>query len=170
MAERFLVVDHLKLGYEGLFNASELYNLIAEFFFTKHWDWREKLNMEQITPQGKQLHLVLEPWKSATDYYKIIIKMTINMNDVKDVDVEHNGATLRLNQGTVRITFDGIVLADRNDQWTHNPVSWFFTILGQKYFFRDHFRKMEVWVKGDLEDLHGRIKSYLNTFKYTYQS
>ena len=170
MSEAFLVVDHLKLSYEGLFNAAELYNLIAQFFYTKAWDWRESINMEQITPSGKQIHLVLQPWKSATDFYKIIIKMTINMIDIKDVDVEQPGGPLRLNQGTIRMTFDGIVLADRNDHWTKEPFSWFFTVLSQKYFFRDHFRKMEVWVTGDLEDLHGRIKSYLNTFKYTYQS
>ena len=136
MAERFLVVDHLKLSYEGLFNAAELYNVISSFFFTKHWDWKEIINMEQITPTGKQIRLVLEPWKSVTDYYKIIIKMTVNMVDVNDVEVEHEGKTMRLNQGAVRITFDGIVLCDRNNQWTKDIFKWFITICCSTYYSR----------------------------------
>ena len=42
MPERYLVIDRLKLSYEGLFNADELYSLIAQFFYEKGWDWYEK--------------------------------------------------------------------------------------------------------------------------------
>ena len=49
MAERTLVVDHLKFSYEGLFSAPELYNLISSLFFEKGWDWYEKMNEEIIT-------------------------------------------------------------------------------------------------------------------------
>jgi len=170
MSEKFLVVDHLKLGYEGLFNAAEVYNIIASWFFTKHWDWHEEINMERVTPEGKQIHQIFRPWKSVSDYYKIIMHIKVNMIDVKDVEVEHDGQTLRLNQGKLTILFDGYVLADRNDQWTGKPFTWFFTIIANKYFFRNHYQKMETWIKGDVEDLHGRLKTYLNTFKYTYQS
>lgn len=172
MSEKFLIIDHLKVSYEGLFNAAELYNVIASFFFGKHWDWHEKVNMERVTADGRQIYQNFYPWKSVSNYYKIIMGIKIIMADVKEVEVAHEGDTLRLNQGTVRITIDGYVVADRDHEWTGSvmPFRWFFTILGQKYFFRDHFKKMETWLRGDVEDLHGRIKRHLNTFKYTYQS
>lgn len=173
MAERSLVVDHLKFSYDGLFNAAELYNLISSFFFEKGWDWKERLNLEQITPHGKQIRIHLEPWKSVSDYYKLIIDIKLNMNDLKDVEVQHQGQTLRLNQGEVKIIFDGYVVSDRFDRWTKSPKSpfyWFLAVVGQKYFFRDHFARNETWLKSDLEDLYGRIKRYLNVFKYNYQA
>ena len=72
MVERDLVIDHLKFSYEGLFNASELYNLISNWFYDKGWDWYERMNQEQITSAGKQIKLVLEPWKCVSDYYKLV--------------------------------------------------------------------------------------------------
>ncbi|MBI2151942.1 hypothetical protein HYU21_04410 [Candidatus Woesearchaeota archaeon] len=163
MSEKFLIIDHLKLGYKGLFNAAELYNVIASWFFGKGWDWKEAVNMERVTPEGIQIHQVHEPWKSVSDYYKIYMRITLNMIDVKEVEVEFEGKTLRLNQGEVRMTIDGYVVADRNNFWTEQPFLWFFTIISQKYFFKNHFQKFEAWIKGDVEDLHDRVKNYLNT-------
>ena len=167
--ERYLIIDHLKFSYEGLFNASELYNVISTWFFEKGWDWYEKMNQEQITATGKQIWIELEPWKSSTDYYKLIMHIKINMIDIKEVEVEHNGEALRLNQGNVKITFDGYVLSDRKNKWAQKPLYWFLSIVFEKYFFRNHVEKLETWLKSDVDDLYHKIKNYLNVFKYTYQ-
>ncbi len=170
MAERHLIIDHLKFSYEGLFSVSELYSLIVSFFFEKGWDWVEKMNEEQITPQGKQIRLVLEPYKGVTDYHKLIIKMKVNMIDVKEVEVEKKGKKLKLDHGVVRITFDGYVLSDRHGVWEGKPFFWFLSFILEKYFYRRHFASTQNWLEGDVEDLHQKIKNYLNVFKYTYES
>ena len=170
MGERTLVVDHLKLKYEGLFNVEELYSVISTFFFEKGWDWNEVLNEELITPEGKQIRILLEPWKSSSEFYKLIARIKLHCNDIKDVEVEHEGKSLKLNQGTVFITFDGYVLSDRSKKWTEEPFFWFLTIIAQKYFFRNHFKKLEDWIESDIDDLYNKIKNYLNVFKYTYQT
>ncbi|MBI2151391.1 hypothetical protein HYU21_01545 [Candidatus Woesearchaeota archaeon] len=170
MAEKTLVVDHLKLSYEGLFNSAELYNVVSSFFFEKGWDWVETMNQELVTSQGKQIRLILEPYKSSTDFYKLIIRVHLNMNNIKDVEVEHEGKAVRLNQGAVLITFDGFVVSDRKHMWKDKPWMWFIMIVSQKYFFRSHFEKLETWLRSDVEDLHGRVKRYLHSFRYNYQS
>src|SRR3989338_10622674 len=169
MGERHLIIDYLKLSYEGLFNAAELYNVISSWFYEKGWDWYERMNQEQVMPSGKQIRIILEPWKSSTDYYKLSIRIKLNMTDVTDVDVEHEGQPLRLNQGVVKITFDGFVVSDRQGKWTDKPFYWFLSYLIERYFFRSHFGKLETWLQSDMEDLHTRIKTYLNMFKYTYR-
>ena len=170
MGEVTLVVDHLKFRYEGLFNAAEIFNVISSFFFEKGYDWFEDMNEELITPEGKQLRMVLAPSKSTSDFYKIKAKIKVIMTNVKDVEVEHDGKTLRLNQGVVKMIIDGFVQSDRSGAWTKSPFYWFLTILGQKYFFKNHFQKMETWIISDLDDMHQQLKTYMNTFKYTYQT
>jgi hypothetical protein len=172
MVEKQLVVDHLKFSYEGLFNTAELYNLIMSFFYEKGWDWKEKLNQEIITPNGKQMKIILQPWKSSSDFYKIEMKINIVMTDVKEVEVEVDGKNLRLNQGLIRMTFDGAVLSDRHGRWTlkEKPLYWFILILSQKYFFKNHFKKFETWIKSDIDDLLNKIKTFLNVYKYSLQS
>mgnify|MGYP001608769909 CR=1 FL=1 len=170
MGERKLIIDHLKFNYEGLFNVNEVYSVISTWFFEKGWDWYEKINQEQVTPEGRQIRIVLEPWKSVSNFYKLIIHIKLHFVDVKEVEVEHQGETLRLSQGAIRMTVDGYVMSDRSGAWTSTPFYWFLTILGQKYFFRDHFAKMEAWIRSDVDDLYNKIKNYLNVFKYTYQT
>lgn len=168
MPERTLVIDHLKFSYEGVFNLSELYAIISTFFYEKGWDWYEKFNQEQITPTGKHIKIVLEPWKNASDFYKLSISIKLIATDVKDVEVEHEGQTLKLNHGVLHFTFDAYVISDRKGKWSEKPLYWFLSVLAQRYFYRDHFAKMETWVTSDVDDLYNKIKGYLNVFNYTY--
>ncbi len=170
MTERTLVIDHLKFSYEGLFNAAELYNLLSSWFFEKGWDWYEKMNQEQVTKSGRQIQILLEPWKSASDYYQLGMRIKLHMIDVKEVEVEHQNETLHLNHGVVRMTLDGFVVSDRKKEWSKTPMLWFLSYFMERYFFRHHYGKMERWIKSDVEDLHEKIKNYLNVFKYTYHA
>ena len=67
MVERDIVVDRMKIEYEGLFSARELYKLIDNWFFEKGYDKREKKSSESIKPAGKYIEMELEPWKKVTD-------------------------------------------------------------------------------------------------------
>ena len=170
MSEKTLVIDHLKLGYEGLFNPAELYNIIASFFYEKGWDWLEKMNEEVITPEGKNIRIIFEPWKNLSDYYRITVRIKLHCVNLKDVEVEHDGKVVRLTHGVIRMTFDAYVISDRLGKWSGNPFYWLVVLLADKYFFRNHFEKAEAWINADVDDLHNKLKNYLNVFKYTYQS
>lgn len=170
MTEKTLVVDQLKLSYEGLFDLAELYRLIDSWFYEKGWDKYEHVNQEAVTPSGRQVHLVLEPYKNITDYFKIIIRLKINFTDVKDIEVEKEGQKLRLNQGEVKMLFDGYVVSDRRSLWNRRPFYWFLSILFNKYFFKEHYSKAERWLLSDLDDLYQRIKSFLNVYRSGYSA
>lgn len=172
MGERRMVVDQLKFSYEGLFNASEFFTVISSWFYEKGWDWMETMNQESVTPEGKHLRIILDPWKSSSDYYKISMHIKIHMMDVKDVEVENKGEMLRLNQGVIRMAIDGYVISDRTGKWVNKdkPFFWFLSIIFEKYFFKDHLGRLETWIKSDVDDLHQKLKNYLNVFKYTYQT
>lgn len=169
MAERNLVIDHLKFSYEGLMNAGEIYNIISSFFWEKQWDWGEKMNQEQTMPSGRQIKLVLEPFKNISDYYKLGMTIKINFTDLKEMEIDQEGQTLKLDYGLLRMTIDGYVISDRKNKWSNKPLYWFISILADKYFFRNHFSKFETWIKSDVEELLNKIKNYLNVYKYTYQ-
>ncbi|HLC52328.1 MAG TPA: hypothetical protein VJI98_03750 [Candidatus Nanoarchaeia archaeon] len=167
--EKHLVIDHVKFSYEGLFNPAELYNVVAQWFYDKGWDWWEKKNQEMSLPSGKQIYLILEPWKSVSDYYKLQLKLKIIMIDMKEVEVEHDGKPVKLMQGVVRMTIDGWLLSDREKKWNNQPILWFLSFVLEKYFFKRHFEKFVTWLKSDADDVYTHVKNYLNTFKYTYQ-
>ncbi len=166
MTERTLVVDQTKLAYEGLFDLAELYRLIDSWFYERGWDKYEHINQEIQTGSGRQIRLVLEPWKCISDYFKLIIRIKANFRDVKEVEIEKDGKKIRLNQGEIKIIFDGYVVSDRQGKWNDKPFWWFLSIIFNKFIFKEQFNRAERWLLSDLDDLHQRIKSFLNIYKY----
>ena len=67
------------------------------------------------------------------------------------------------------MTYDGYVVSDRKEKWQQKPFYWFLSYVLEKYFFRQHFTKAKTWLESDIDDLHTKVKNYLNVFKYTYQ-
>ena len=166
MPEREVVVDKLRLTYEGIFSVSELYKLIDEWFRWKGYDKRENKNIEIVKPEGKFIEIELEPWKKVTDYAKNVIKIRIQMSDIRDVEVEKDNTKLKLNQGKVHFVFDGYLETDYEARWEGKPIFYFLRTIFDKYFYRPFTAGFERGVKEDLMHLHSQIKAFLNLYKF----
>lgn len=166
MTEKTLVVDQLKLSYEGLFDLSGLYRLISSWFYEKGWDWVETINQEQVTSSGRQIRLLLEPFKNITDYYKTIIRIKAHFHNIKEVEIEKEGQKIHIHQGEVKLIIDGYVLNDRHKLWNEKPFLWFLSILFDKYLFRENYNRVERLLLSDVDDFYQRIKSFLNLYHY----
>lgn len=165
MSEKKLIVDQVKFTYEGLFDLTELYRLIDSFFYQRNWDKYEKQNIEQVFPTGKHIQWELWPFKNITDYYRMHIKIRARFIDVVKVEVEYEGRKVKLDQGRVRIIFDGYVESDRHQLWEKSPFFWFMRTMLERYVYKRHFRQQEQWLLSDLEELLGRIKSFFNVYR-----
>lgn len=165
MPEREVIVDKLRLNYEGIFSVAELYTMIDEWFREKGYDKKEVKNIEIVRPEGKQIELMLEPWKKVTDYAKNIIKIRMLMTDIKDVEVEMDKAKVKLNQGKVQFVFDAFLETDYESRWEGKPIFYFIRTVFEKYFYRPFQAGFETGVKQELMDLHTRIKAFLNLYK-----
>lgn len=166
MAERELIVDHIRLTYEGLFDASELYAMIDAWFRDKRYDKKELKNVEKVRPEGKYVELELLPWKKVSDYHKHEIKIRMIMTNLKEVEVEKEGRKMKLNQGSVQLVFDGYLTTDYENRWENKPYYFFMRTLFDKFFFRSYTLKYKQLLLEDINDLHSQIKSFLNLYRY----
>jgi len=166
MPEREVVVDKLRLTYEGLFSVGELYKMIDEWFRWKGYDKRENKNIEIVKPEGKFIEIELEPWKKVTDYAKNVIKIRIQMNDIKEVEVEKDNTKLKLNQGKVHFVFDGFLETDYEARWEGKPIFYFIRTVFDKYFYKPFTAGFERGVKEDVMHLHGQVKAFLNLYRF----
>lgn len=164
--EKRLIVDQLKLAYDGIFDLPGLYRLIDQFFYDRSWDKWEKMNTEQVLPKGRQIKIEITPWKSITDYFKINMRVRIHGVDIKSIEVERDGAKVQLNEGKVMIIIDGYVTSDKHGRWESTPLWWFLRVLSDKYILKGHYFQAEQWLLSDVDDIYLRIKSFLNVYKY----
>ena len=164
MSEKYLVVDQLKLTYEGLFDAHGVYKLIDGWFYEHGFDKNEKLNQEVITPNGKDIHLELRPWKKLTDYANKLINVRIYMKNIKEVEIERGKEKLKMNQGAVLIIFDATMQVDYEDKWDATPFLYFIRMMYDKYVYRRYMDQFEADLIDDLNRLYAQVKTYLNIY------
>jgi len=166
LVEREIVVDKLRLAYEGLFSAKELYNLIDGWFFEKGYDKRENRNTEIVRPEGKYIEIELEPWKKVTDYARNVIKVRIIIEDLKEVVVEKDHHKVKLNHGKLKFVFDAYLDTDYENKWEGKPVFYFLRTIFDKYIYKPFTIGFETGVKDDLNQLHTQIKAFLNLYRF----
>jgi len=166
MAEKKLVIDQLKLTYEGIFDLNGVYRTIDAWFYEKGYDKYEKKNYEQVLPTGRDIEIELLPWKKTTDYFKNIIRVRMRFVNVKDVEVEKHGVKLKLQQGRIMMIFDAYLESDYEHRWDQKPMFFFIRTIFDKYIFRNYFKQAEKWLVNDLYQLHGRIQQFLNIYRY----
>lgn len=166
MSEKKLVIDQLKLTYEGIFDLNGLYRMIDSWFYEKGYDKWELKNYEQVMPHGKDITIELLPWKKITDYFKNTIRIRINGVGIKDIEVEKKGVKLKLNQGKIMMIFDGYLESDYEHRWEKKPYFFLIRTVFDKYLFKRYFNKFEKWLINDVYDIHGRIQRFLNLYRY----
>ena len=164
--EKKSVVDKLRLTYEGIFSLEELYKLIDTFLREKGYDKRERIAQEKITPEGKFIHLDIEPWKKYTDYVKSEIRLKVYITDMKDVEIERDGVTMKMNQGKIQMVFDGYLSTDYENRGESKPIFFFIRTIFDKYIYRIYTDKYEGHGVEDINQLHAMIKSFLNLYRF----
>lgn len=166
MTEKKLVIDQLRLNYEGLFSLNELYRTVSSWFYEHGYDYYEKKNVEQVTPTGKDIEIELRPWKKLTDYAKKELKIRMFLKDVKMVEVEKEGVKLKLNQGNIQMIFDAYLITDYEDRWENKPLFFFIRTLVDKYVYKFYTDRFEGDLVDDVHQVHQHVKAHLNLFRY----
>ena len=166
MPEQSLVIEGLKLDYEGPFSAAELYKLIDEWLRERAYDKVEKASTEYVRPEGKYVELWLEPDKIVNDYVKYMIRLRLTMSALKEIEFERApGRRERINSGKLSLVFDGILVTDWQAKWERRPFLFFLRVAADKFLYKMYTGRYEAAIKKDVADLHLAIKTFLNLFR-----
>ena len=166
MSEKRLIIDQLRLNYSGIFNLGELFRMVDEWFYEKGYDRWEKKNEETVTETGKRIEIELRPWKKITDYAKNEIRLRMFVDNMTDIEADKDGKKTKMNKGDIQMIFDAFLETDYENRWESKPVYYFLRTIIDKYMFRVYTGKFTGNLAADTKDLHQRIKSFLNLYKY----
>lgn len=166
MSQKKLVIDQLKLMYEGPFDLNGLYRAIDSWLYEKGYERAEKRISELVQKPGKELDVEIIPYKATTDYYKNIIRIRIKGTGLRSAVLKVDGKEKKLNIGKLTIVFDGYLESDYEGKWESRPILFFFRTLLERYVFKNYYRTYEKWLINDVYELHARIQTFLNTYKF----
>jgi len=166
LAERRIVVDNLRLSYEGLFNLNELYLIMDKWFRERGYDKFERKNFEHVYKEGRQIEMEIMPWKKITDYAKIQTKIIMLFTDIKDTVIQVDGKDVRMNSGKCLFTFQGYLETDYEHKWESKAVLLFIRAIWDMWISKINTDKYEAYVADETMHLYQTIKAYLNLNRY----
>ena len=161
MAEKTLVIDGLELNYKGLFDVNGLLKKIDKNIVERGYSKGEKRREERITASGKEFSIELRPVKRKTDYEAVMIKIRIEITNLKDVEVMRNKVKTKMNQGNVHMLFDAWTTTDYEWRWEQKPLFYFLRNLVERITYKFHTDKFFSEVSDDTHFVYNNIKAYL---------
>lgn len=168
MGEVHHVVDHLKLEYQGVFSARNMFRMFTKWYKESPYEKGGDYTSEQQTSHGKCIEHSYYPWKKHTDQIRFFMKLRILMYDLNKVDVMVNGKKETLDQGRVIIYLDGFVEDDYEARWSETPMLQFLRTMFRKFFYKRYSVFMERTMIDDchyLYDLFERFFNMYNSFR-----
>ncbi|MBW2980841.1 hypothetical protein KY360_05485 [Candidatus Woesearchaeota archaeon] len=166
--ENKLVVDGLRLSYNGIFDIIDFYKTVEDWIRENGYEKEIKKKLEHVIPTGKKLEWHIEIWKQVYDWARIVVSMRALFNNVKEVELEKAGAKRRLNHGDALIIFDAWLEMDLEGRWQQKPGYFFLRTLFDKfvYMFWGEKEKVTTPLKNDTYKLHKRLTAFFNLYRY----
>jgi len=166
MSELRLIVDHLRLNYNGPFDANALFKHINAFLKERGWDIVIDKEFEQNTKSGKQIEWQMNPWKRITDYVRFWPKIRILVKDYKKVDAVVDNKKVKIGSGHATIYIDAYLELDESQRWEGLPMFQFLRTLYNNFFYKVYTERFEQRLTYDMNHLYHTLEQFFNTYRH----
>ncbi len=164
--EKYLVINNRELNYKGIFRFDQLVSVINEAIEARGYEKSEKASEELVQEEGRKTYIELRPFKDFTSYARLLIKIRMTIDFVKEKVEVVEGRKVKFDQGDIHIAFDSWLLTDYRDRWGMKPWLYFLKMFINKYVYRWPLEKsFHGQVASDTAYIYGMIKKLLNAYK-----
>lgn len=166
MTEKRLVVDGLEIDYKGLFDLNGLLKEIDKVSAERGYAKNEKRRIEKVLPEGKEFSMELRPTKKKAEYFALMLKIRMNITNMKDVEVLRDNVPTRLNEGEIHIIFDAWTTTSYEWRWEQKPLFYFLRNMFDRFVYKFHTDRYLDELSDDCHFVHNNVKAYLNLHQF----
>lgn len=160
MSEKDIVFDG-KVKQKGIFDYKEMYIFAYSWLTDKGYSLVEKNYTEKVNPDGKEVEIEWDASRRISDYFKFILKVNWRILGMTDVEVEKNGAKVKINKGYLEIKVKAVLEKDYEHRWENSPFLKFMRGLYDRYIIKGRIEGYEGKIYGDADEFLAQIKSFL---------
>lgn len=162
--QKINLISEKKTSFEGVFDLKEVYNSLKHYLEgKKSYDLTEKDYSERNTGDSREIISKIEAELYYNDYYKIIIKFSIEMKG-KTVEVNYQGQTKTLTKGKAVLTVNALIEPDFLGKKGKTPLAKFLSEVYEHYFGHDEKAAVIAQTAGDVGGLVATFKQQVNSY------
>ena len=166
MSELRLTVDHLRLNYNGPFDANALYRVVTAFWKEKGFDFETRKEFEHDTKTGKHMEWQIKPWKQISHDSRHIVKIRILINNYKKIDAVVDKKKVKIGNGKVVAYIDGYLDLDQWNVWERVPFFQFLRAIYTNFVYKVYTERFEQRLTYDCNHLYHNLEQFFNMYKH----
>lgn len=166
MSEKRLLLDGVSVDYSGFFDLLGLLKLIDKVTAEKGYAKNEKRREETVKESGKEFYLELRPVKRKRDFFVLMIKLRIEVHNLKDIEILKDNIRTMTNEGNVHILLDAWTTTDYEFRWEQKPLFYFLRSMFEHFIYKFHTDEFADELVDDTHYLRDEIKAYLELGRY----
>jgi len=150
-----------KVKYVGIWSFKDVYRFVYDWFIDNDYDLTEKNYSEKVKPDGKEIEIKWEAMRKISDYFKFTIKADWRILGMTEVEVQKEGAKVKMNKGTIEIKFTAVLLKDYEQRWENTAFLKFLRGVYDRYIIRGRIEQYEMKLFGEVDEVIAQTKSFL---------
>jgi hypothetical protein len=163
MAEKDFVVKE-KLDHSGVFDFPAFYAFAHGWLKYEEYIIVEDEYTEKVSGNSREMMIKWTASKTLTDYFKIEIKMKLEVYGLTDVEVEVDGKKKKMNKALIKIELRGGLVKDPSSSWEGKPWYKFLRESYDKFIIPKRIEDLTEKVALDVRAFKEELKSYLELY------
>jgi len=160
MAEKEEIVEE-KFEYSGVFHFTEFYSFAHKWLKNEDYGIVEERYNENVSGNSRSVYIEWKASKQISDYFKIELKMKIDIRELVDVEVEMDGKKKKMHKGKISMGIKGNLIRDPESKWDGSALNRFLREIYNKYVIPSRIDGVKGKIMADVKDFKEELKAYL---------
>ncbi len=153
-----------KIKYNGIFSFKDFYSFCYEWLTEETGldPLTEEKYEEKIKGDTKEIVVEWKGGKELTDYFRFDMKVKFELKNLKEVEISQEGAKIKTNDGSVKVTVKGILVRDYQGKFEMSAFNKFLRSIYEKWVIASRIEEYEGKVAGHCDEFLNQAKAYLD--------
>ncbi|MBS3163178.1 hypothetical protein J4427_00625 [Candidatus Woesearchaeota archaeon] len=162
MSEKLVIGKELKVKYSGIFDLNDMYRKM------KFWlEWHnygpekgmEKMYIERIKPNGKQVEIKWVATDEASSYVNKVIEVTFFVIGLESIELEKEGKKIKTKKGDIEMRFTAYLVLNVDDKLGED-LSMTNKIY-KRFVLKKNIDSYKIDLYDDLIEFQDEVKGFL---------
>jgi hypothetical protein len=160
MAEKEMLIKET-FDHSGMFDFKSFYSFAHSWFVDENYGVSEDKYSEKVAGNVRDIYIQWTASKQLSDYFKVELKIEIEVKGLSDVEVEVDGERKKTNKGKIKVDVKGLIVTDPSSKWDTSAFNRFMRDVYNKYVIPARIKNMQAAVISGVGNFKEEMKAYL---------
>lgn len=153
-------VTDTRVQFSGRFDYKDFYEFLFNVVAANGYVITDESHSQKDKGGFEKVEVEWSFERLVDDYTKFVIKLHLLIRNLRDVVVKKGGDEVRVKEGDVDLTMEGVVVTDRQGLWEKNKFLEVLRDFYERYLFKPTLESYQIEVYNDVFLFENEVKSF----------